>query len=277
MSKVFVLDTKKQRLNPVHPGRARFLLSSGKAAVFKRYPFTIILKREVESPEVEPLRLKIDPGSKTTGFAILHDASGEVVFAAELTHRGQAIKQSLDDRRAVRHSRRQRHTRYRQPRSNNRRRRDGWLAPSLESRVCNIVTWVKRLRRLCPITALSLELVKFDLQAIEHPEISGVEYQQGTLAGYELREYLLEKWGRMCAYCGAQDVPLQVEHIQSREKGGSSRISNLCLACEPCNIKKGTQDIGIFLAHKPEVAARIVVQARTPLKDAAAVNATRWL
>jgi 5-methylcytosine-specific restriction endonuclease McrA len=276
MSKVFVLDTKKQRLNPVHPGRARFLLSSGKAAVFKRYPFTIILKRGVESPEVEPLRLKIDPGSKTTGFALLNDASGEVVFAAELTHRGQAIKQSLDDRREVRHSRRQRHTRYRQPRSNNWRRRDGWLAPSLESRVCNIVTWVKRLRRLCPITALSLELVKFDLQAMEHPEISGVEYQQGTLAGYELREYLLEKWGRMCAYCGAQDVPLQVEHIQSREKGGSSRISNLCLACEPCNIKKSTQDIGIFLAHKPEVAARIVAQARTPLKDAAAVNATRW-
>ena len=119
MSSVFVLDTNKRPLDPVHPGRARLLLSSGKAAVFKRYPFTIILKREVVSPVLEPLRLKIDPGSKTTGLA---------------------------------------------------------LAPSLESRA----------------------------------------------------------------------------------KGGSNRVSNLCLACEPCNVKKGTQDIGIFLAHKPEVLARIL-------------------
>jgi 5-methylcytosine-specific restriction endonuclease McrA len=275
LSNVFVLDTKRQPLNPVHPGSARLLLSSGKAAVFKRYPFTIILKREVQSPMVEPLRFKIDPGSKTTGLALVNDSSGEVIFAAELTHRGQAINQALDDRRAVRGSRRQRHTRYRKPRFDNRRRPAGWLAPSLESRVYNVVTWVKRVMRVCPITALSLELVKFDLQALETPEISGVEYQQGTLAGYELREYLLEKWNRTCAYCGAQDVPMQVEHIQSRSKGGSNRVSNLCLACEPCNVKKGTQDIGTFLAHKPEVLARILTYAKAPLKDAAVVNATR--
>ena len=78
MSNVFVLDTKKQALNPIHPGRARILLSSGKAAVFKRYPFTIALKTAVEHPEIQkPLRLKIDPGSKTTGLALLNDASGE--------------------------------------------------------------------------------------------------------------------------------------------------------------------------------------------------------
>jgi 5-methylcytosine-specific restriction endonuclease McrA len=276
VSKVFVLDTKKQPLNPVHPGRARILLSSGTAAVFKRYPFTIILKCEVESPVVEPLRLKIDPGSKTTGLALINDASGEVAFAAELMHRGHTIKRSLDDRRAVRRNRRQRHTRYRKPRFANRRRRDGWLAPSLESRVCNVVTWARRLMRVCPIAALSLELVKFDLQAMERPEISGIAFQQGTLAGYELREYLLEKWRRTCASCGAQEVPLQVEHIQSRAKGGSSRVSNLCLACEPCNVKKGTQDIGVFLTHQPDLLQRLLTQAKTPLKDATAVNTTRW-
>jgi 5-methylcytosine-specific restriction endonuclease McrA len=223
---------------------------------------------------VEPLRLKIDPGSKTTGLALVNDASGDVVFAAELTHRGHAIKQALDDRRGVRRSRRQRHTRYRKPRVDNRRRRDGWLAPSLESWVCNVVTWLKRLMRVCPITTISLELVKFDLQAMETPEISGVAYQQGTLAGYELREYVLEKWSRTCAYCGAQEVPLQVEHIQSRAKGGSNRVSNLCLACEPCNIQKGSQNIDVFLAHKPDVLARILAHAKAPLKDAAAVSAT---
>jgi 5-methylcytosine-specific restriction endonuclease McrA len=278
MSKVFVLDTNKLPLNPVHPGRARGLLSSGKGAVFKRYPFTIILKCVVETPVIEPLRIKIDPGSKITGLAVVNDASGEVVFAAELTHRGQAIKKSLDDRRRVRRSRRQRHTRYRKPRWDNRTNKPkGWLPPSLESRIANVVTWVKRLLRLCPITALSQELVKFDTQAMENPEISGVEYQQGTLYGYELREYLLQKWQWQCAYCGAKDVPLQIEHMVPRANGGTNRASNLTLACEPCNIKKGTQDIRTFLAKNPELLARILAQAKAPLKDAAAVNATRWV
>ena len=105
MSRVFVLDTKKQPLNPVRPGYARLLLTQGKAAVFKRYPFTIILNTVVEYPVVEPLRIKIDPGSKTTGLALVNDVTGEVIFAAELTHRGQTIKAALDDRRAVRRGR----------------------------------------------------------------------------------------------------------------------------------------------------------------------------
>ena len=277
MSNVFVIDAHKQPLNPVHPGRARLLLSSRRAAVFRRYPFTIILKVEVAQSQTQPLRIKIDPGSKTTGVAIVNDASGEVVWAAELTHRGQTIKAKLDDRRALRRSRRQRKTRYRQPRFDNRRnKKKGWLPASLESRISNVLTWVNRLRRFCPIAALSQELVKFDTQAMDHPEIQGVEYQQGTLAGYELREYLLEKWNRQCAYCGAKDVPLQVEHIQSRAKGGSNRVGNLTLACESCNIKKGTQDIGDFLKNKPDILKRVLAQAKTPLKDAAAVNTTRW-
>ena len=126
------------------------------------------------------------------------------------------------------------------------------------------------------MTALSQELVKFDLQKMEDPEISGSEYQQGTLAGYELREYLLEKWRRTCAYCGKKDVPLQVEHIHPRSKGGSDRVSNLCLACEPCNRRKGNKPVETFLKDKPEVLAQIEAQAKAPLKDAAAVNATRW-
>jgi 5-methylcytosine-specific restriction endonuclease McrA len=276
MSKVFVLDTNKQPLNPVHAGRARILLKEGKAAVFKRYPFTIILKAAIEKPQVHPLRIKIDPGSQTTGIALVDDARGEVVFAAELVHRGEAIKHGLDQRRAVRRGRRQRKTRYRKPRFTNRRRKNGWIAPSLESRVANILTWVKRLRRICPIDALSLELVRFDLQQMDNPEISGLEYQQGTLYGYEIKQYLLEKWGRACSYCGSKDVPLQVEHIQAKANGGTDRVSNLTLSCDSCNQAKGTQDIRVFLAGKPDLLARILAQARASLKDAAAVNMTRW-
>lgn len=277
MSKVFIFDTNKQALDPVHPGYARLLLKQGKAAVFRRFPFTIILKRVVAAPSTSPLRLKLDPGSKTTGIAILNERTGEVVFAAELSHRGQQITRTLASRRAVRRSRRQRHTRCRKRRFDNRRHQKvGRLPPSLESRLSNVLTWVRRLSRLCPITAYSMELVKFDMQQMENPHISGVEYQQGTLLGYEVREYLLEKWGRQCAYCGAKNIPLEVEHITPRARFRDDRVCNLTLSCHRCNQKKGTQDIQAFLKHQPDLLQQILAQAKAPLKDAAAVNVTRW-
>ncbi len=276
MRNVFVLDTNRQPKDPVHPRQARKMLSQGRAAVLKKNPFTIILKVTIDDPVVAELRIKIDPGSKTTGIAITNDATGEVVFAAELTHRGQQIKSDLDDRRGVRRGRRHRHTRYRKARWQNRRRASGWLPPSLLSRIANVLTWVQRFMRLCPITNISMELVRFDMQLMENAEISGTEYQQGTLAGYETREYLLEKWGHKCAYCGKQDVPLQIEHIIPRAKGGTNRVSNLSLACEKCNTRKGTKDIKDFLKKKPDLLRKIEARAFAPLKDAAAVNATRW-
>jgi 5-methylcytosine-specific restriction endonuclease McrA len=275
MSNVFVVDTNQQPLEPVHPGRARLLLKSGQAAVFRRVPFVIILKWQVQTPVSRPLRLKIDPGARTTGLALVDDEKGEVVWAAELSHRGPQIKKALNVRRSVRRGRRSRKTRYRAPRFANRRRKPGWLPPSLISRVHNILTWVARIRRVAQVTALSQEVVRFDLQKLEQPDIEGMQYQQGTLFGYELREFLLEKWERTCCYCGAMGVPLQVEHIVPRARGGTDRVSNLCLACEPCNRCKGTQDVRSFLAHDPQRLARILAQAKAPLKDAAAVNATR--
>lgn len=275
--RVFVLDKNLQPLDPCHPARARELLAKGRAKIFKHYPFTIVLRdRTLEESVTHPHRIKIDPGSKTTGIAVVQEETGRATTALEISHRGQQIKNALDSRRALRRGRRNRKTRYRQPRFLNRTRKNGWLPPSLESRIANIETWVRRIRKFCPVTAISQELVRFDLQQIENPEISGIEYQQGELYGYEVREYLLQKWERKCAYCGIENVPLQVDHVQPKAKGGTNRISNLCLACEPCNLKKGTQDIKEFLAKKPEILKRILAQAKRPLKDAAAVNATRW-
>ncbi len=276
MSKVFVLDTNKQPLNPIHSGRARMLLSQGKAAVFRRYPFTIIHKQEALNPQVEPLRVKLDPGAKATGLAVINDRTGEVVWVAQLQHRGFQIRDALTSRRQLRRSRRNSKTRYRKPRFLNRARHKGWLPLSLNSRVTNIMTWVKRLSSLCQITAISQELVRFDTQQMEDAEISGLGYQQGTLAGYEVREFLLEKWKRTCTYCGAKDTKLEIEHIQPRSKGGSNRVSNLCLACVPCNQKKGNQDIHEFLKGKPDLLKQILAQAKRPLADTASVNATRW-
>ena len=272
---VFLIDSNKTPLNPLHPAQARKLLDSGKAAVFQCYPFTLILKRVIENPNVYPLTLKIDPGSKFTGIALVTN-QGNVVWAMELQHRGQQIKDALLHRRAVRRGRRNRNTRYRQARFLNRKRPDGWVAPSLRHRILTIETWVKRLQKFAPLDSIAQELVKFDTQAIQNPEISGIEYQQGTLKGYECREYLLEKWNRQCAYCGVKDVPLELEHIQPKSQGGSDRIYNLCLACHKCNQRKGNRDIKDFLKGKSDVLNRVLKQAKTTLKDAASVNSTRW-
>ncbi|MGK7931566.1 MAG: RNA-guided endonuclease IscB [Microcystaceae cyanobacterium] len=270
---VFVVDTLKQPLNPVHPGQARLLLKQGKAAVFRRYPFTIILKEEVtEKPK--NIILKIDPGSKFTGIALVQD--NQVIWGAELQHRGQQIKDVLTSRRQLRRGRRGRKTRYRQPRFLNRNRPEGWLAPSLQHRVDTTLTWVKRLIRYVPIGSLAVELVKFDLQKQSLPEISGVEYQHGTLYGWEVREYLLAKFNRTCQYCGATNKPFEVDHVHPRSKGGSDRVSNLTLACHDCNQAKGNQDVRDFLKGKTDLLNRVLKQAKTPLKDASAVNSTRW-
>ena len=297
---------------------ARRMLRDGKAAVYRKHPFTIILRpangqaalpgfvsgADVTSGDepVEPLRLKIDPGSRTTGLAVVNDARRQIVWAGELKHRGPEIRKALDHRRAMRRGRRNRKTRYRPARFNNRCRGGchgcggnpaknkslcrpcaakprakrnpelavKWLPPSLMSRVHNVKTWVKRLCASFPIGAISVEVARFDTQLMENPEIGGVDYQQGELAGYELREYLLEKFQRKCAYCGKTDVPLEIEHIVPRSRGGANRASNLTIACNSCNQKKGNQTAAEF-GH-PQVQE----QARRPLRDAAMMNATRY-
>jgi 5-methylcytosine-specific restriction endonuclease McrA len=271
VQRVLVVDKNKQPLMPCHPARARKLLKQGRAAVFRREPFTIILK-DRDSGETQDIQIKFDPGSKTTGIALIADFKHgkRVVWASELHHRSQQIRDALLSRRQLRRSRRNRKTRYRKPRFLNRCRPAGWLPPSLQSRVDNVMTWAGRLWRFAPITGVALELVKFDTQAMQNPEISGVEYQQGTLQGYEVREYLLEKWNRTCAYCGATNVPLEIEHIVPKSRGGSNRVSNLTLACHDCNQRKGIQTAAEF--GYPKLQAK----AKHPLKDAAAVNVTRW-
>lgn len=285
---VFVLDRGGKALMPCSEKRARLLLARHRARVHRVLPFVIrLIDRDAESCAFQPLQLKLDPGSKTTGLALVRitehvrQETGEVQTSAavlnlfELLHRGRQISEALTARRAMRRRRRG-NLRYRAPRFLNRTKPAGWLAPSLQHRVDTTLAWVRRVQRWAPVTGLAQELVRFDLQQLENPEILGVEYQQGTLAGYEVREYLLEKWGRKCAYCGAEHVPLQVEHIVAKARGGSNRVSNLTLACAPCNRKKGAQPLELFLAKDPKRLAAILAQAKRPLRDAAAVNATRW-
>lgn len=238
---VFVLDKNKHPLMGCSHARARILLKTGRAAVFKRFPFTIILKDRVGG-YAQRVRVKIDPGSKTTGIAVVRENT--VVFGLNIEHRGETIRNQIESRRMIRRQRRSRKTRYRQPRFENRQRCKGWLPPSILSRIANMETWVKRLQRLIPVFSLSLESVRFDLQKLENPDIQGVEYQQGTLTGFELREYLLELHQHRCMYCNgaSKDPVLNIEHIVPKNPRsgmrGTDKVSNLGIACVSCNQAK---------------------------------------
>ena len=256
---VFVLDRTKKPLMPCTEKRARLLLNRGRARVHKMVPFTIrLVDRNAADCVVQPITVKLDPGAGTTGVAVVRvettntEPTHHVIHLSELEHRGKAIRKSLKQRAGYRRRRRSANLRYRPARFDNRTRKKGWLAPSLQHRVDTVFAWVTRYRRLAPISSIAMELVRFDTHGMSAPEVAehgGVAYQQGELSGYEVREYLLEKWHRKCAYCDKENVPLQIEHVVANANSGSDRVSNLTLACEPCNRKKGAKSVEAFVGH----------------------------
>jgi 5-methylcytosine-specific restriction endonuclease McrA len=275
---VFVLDCHKQPLMPCSEKRARLLLGRKRAVVHRLIPFTIRLKdRKLTTSQVQPIAVKLDPGSKTTGMALVRiegTREGEVHHAlhlAELAHRGEQVHRALVRRAGYRRRRRSTNLRHRPPRFSNRRRASGWLPPSLNSRIANGLTWVQRYRRWVPLSRIEVECVKFDSQLMQNPEVAGVEYQRGELAGWELRAYLLEKFQHRCAYCQRSQIVFELDHILPRSRGGSDRASNLALSCHACNSAKGNRTASEF-GH-PEVE----VLASRPLRDAAALNAMRYV
>src|SRR5271170_3414411 len=211
---------------PCSEKRARLLLNRKKARIHSFYPFVIrLVDRTVKESVLQPVRCKIDPGSKTTGVALVREDTEQqsVLSLMELAHRGNAIREALQTRASLRRGRRAT-LRYRPKRFSNRKKPKDWLAPSLSHRLQTTLAWVQRLQKRIPLKSITCERVRFDAQKLLHPEINGVEYAQGTLFGYEIREYLLEKWGRRCAYCDRQNIPLQIDHITPKSKGGSNRI-----------------------------------------------------
>jgi hypothetical protein len=263
--RVFVLAHSGNPLMPTTPRRARIFLNTRRARVVSREPFTIQL-RFATTTHTQPVTVGVDTGSQTVGIAAT--ANREVVFQAEMRLRTD-ISGKLMQRRQYRRARRSRKTRYRAARWANRRRSPGWLPPSLRARAEATVKALRFVARVLPISQINVEIGSFDTQKMQNPEVSGVSYQQGQLQGYLLREYLLAKWQRQCAYCHTSGVPLQVEHLIPTSRGGSDRASNLVIACEPCNKRKGTRTAEEF--GYPEIQA----QARVPLKAAAQVSSIK--
>ena len=329
---VAVLDTNKTPLAPCHPAIARKLLRDGKAAIYRKYPFVIILKREVATEEIQDrdISLNIDPGD-TTGISLVDDNT--IIWAAEISTRKKQIVSDNKSRASLRRGRRSRKTRYRAPRFMNRntqtltfssgvpkyesvvvttpkrktdysrvpqhllhdkrfkwrklervrrkehretitlkngkekviihrtttrwkrtyagtghnqsrRGKHGWIAPSIRSPLFNLVTWIKRLIRYFPITRIRFEKTSFDMAKMLNPDISGVEYQEGTLHGEDMRAYIFRRDKHTCQYCrkkgiGKDSVVLNIDHLIPRKHGGTNVVTNLVTSCMKCNQNKG--------------------------------------
>ena len=268
MSKVYVQDKNGNPLDPTNSARARKLLDKGRAKVVQRNPFTIkIVDRKKENSYTKDVTLGVDAGYKEVGFSAVNE--DEELISGVLKLRND-ISKKLEQKANYRRNRRHRNTRHRQPRFDNRKREEGWLAPSIRHKLNSHIKLVNRLKEILPITKVIVEVAQFDQQKMQNPEIEGVQYQQGTLQGYNVRNYLLEKFDRECVYCGKENVPLEVEHIVPKSRGGSDRVDNLTISCRDCNREKGNQTVEEFGYPK------VQEQARKTLKSTAFMNMVRW-
>ena len=241
---VLVIDKRKQPCNTISAAYARILLFSKQAVIHKRFPFTIRLRNDNAVLKDRSYTVKLDPGSKITGVAITDDKES-VVMLAEIEHRGHIIKKNLDSRRAVRRSRRNRKTRYREAKFQNRTRPQGWLAPSIKSRADNVINFVKKYKEFLNINKVMVENVNFDVaQMISDTKLWGNDYQQRNLYDTNLRNFIFSKTKGRCSYCGEKAT--EIDHIVSKSKGGSNSTYNLTPACRSCNEKKSNLSLKEF-------------------------------
>ena len=230
-NKVYVINKHGRPLMPCSPAKARHLLDAGKAKVKKRTPFTIQLVYG-SSGYIQEVILGVDAGSKTIGISAA--TKKEEVFAADVTPRNDVVD-LLSTRREFRRARRNRKTRYRKPRFNNRvcSKHKGWLAPSVEVKIQEHITSIKMVCRILPVSKVVVETAEFDLQLLKaiadgKPVPQGEDYQKGEMYGhYNVRQYVLWRDNYTCQCCGAhltkkKEVRLHVHHLESRKVGGNA-------------------------------------------------------
>ena len=232
---IVVLNKRGKPLMPCSPAKARLLLKEKKAIVVRRTPFTIQLTIATGETK-QPVSLGVDAGYKHVGLSASTEKAE--LYASEVELR-QDITDLLSARRALRQSRRNRKTRYRAPRFDNRIRtkRKGRLAPSVENRINAHLSRIEAVLRLLPVTKITVETASFDLQLLKNPDISGKEYQEGEQLGFwNIREYVLCRDGHVCQHCygRSKDPVLNVHHLESRRTGGDSP-GNLITLCETCH------------------------------------------
>lgn len=241
---VFVLDKSKKPLDMISNAEARILIRKKLAVIHKIYPFTIRLRDNSCVSNDRAYTVKLDPGSKHTGVAII-DNQDQVVMLAEIEHRGHIIKKDLASRRMVRRNRRNRKIRYRPARFLNRTRPEGWLAPSIKSRADNVINFIKKYKKFLNINKVMIEHVSFDVaQMTTSTNLVGTAYQQGPLYQQKLRSFIFSRSNGKCVYCGAKAT--DIDHVIPRANGGTNSTYNLVASCRACNQMKSNLTLKEF-------------------------------
>ena len=262
---VYVISQNGQPLMPTeNHAKVRILLKNKKAKVIKRCPFTIQLAYD-STNYTQKTTLGVDSGSKHIGLSAT--TKNKVLFESDVELRNDIVD-LLSTRRELRRSRRSRKTRYRKPRFNNRRRSDGWLAPSVKQKVDTHITMIAKVHKILPISNIVVEVASFDIQKIKEPTTNGVDYQQGEQLGFwNVREYVLFRDGHKCQCCHgkSKDKILNVHHIESRKTGGNAP-NNLITLCKTCHTGY----------HKGVVKLPKAIHRGMSFKDATFMGIMRW-
>lgn len=261
---VYVLSKTGQPLMPTtRYGKVRRMLRDGRAVVVRREPFTIRITYDT-TDFTQPITLGVDAGTNHVGLSATTES--KELFSAEVTLRTDIVK-LLSQRREARRTRRNRKTRYRAPRFDNRRRPDGWLAPSVEQRVQSHLQLIRKVHGILPITRTVIEVAQFDTQLLKNPGIQGEQYQQGEQLGFwNTREYILFRDNHQCQHCHgkSKDNILNVHHLESRQTGGNSP-DNLITLCETCH----------KAYHRGQIELKVNRSGKS-LRDAAVMSIMRW-
>ena len=271
---VFVLSITGEPLMPCKPAKARKLLKAGKATVKKLYPFTIQLNFECEN-QVQDVSLGIDTGFGNIGFSAVTDtkevASGTLILDGKTSER-------LTEKRMYRKLRRAKHHWYREPRFNNRKKLTGCLPPSTQRRYDTHLRLISKYQAILPISKITIEVAKFDIQKIENPEIEGVEYQEGDMYGYQnMRSYLMAREKGECQVCRKEftkSQPSHIHHCLERSKAGSNRAKNLAILHKKCheNLHKKGMKIHAHRVYKAPMFMSII--NKRFLQDVPGLNVT---
>ena len=262
---VYVLGINGQPLMPTdRHGKVRRLIKSNKAKVVRKCPFTIQLLYE-STTHTQEITLGVDSGSKHIGMSAT--TKEKVLFEADVELRNDIVD-NISTRRQFRRARRSKKTRYRKARFDNRRRKDGWLTPSIQQKVDSHLTMIEKVNRILPISKTIVEVASFDIQKIKNPTISGTEYQSGEqLDFWNVREYVLFRDNHICQCCKgkSKDKILNVHHIESRKIGGNAP-NNLITLCETCHTKY----------HKGQIELHKTIKRGMSFKDATFMGIMRW-
>ena len=262
---VYVISKNGQPLMPTeNHAKVRILLKSKKAKVIKTCPFTIQLAYD-STNYTQEITLGVDSGSKHIGLSAT--TKSKVLFESDVELRNDIVN-LLSTRRQNRRARRNRKTRHRKIRFDNRRRKEGWLAPSIQNKVDSHLTVIRKVHEILPVTKTIVEVASFDIQKIKNPTISGTEYQQGEQSDFwNVREYVLFRDCHTCQCCKgkSKDKILNVHHIESRKTGGNAP-DNLITLCETCHTGY----------HKGIVKLPKTIHRGMSFKDATFMGIMRW-